>query len=405
MTTIKCVQCGHEIEITEALKKDIEQQIAADLNKKYQTEIEKIKQTNADLIEKTKSEIRQKAISEAQKAYEAKIKQTKELAAEQEKQNLSLQKELSETLKSLRLARDAEGKLKIEFEKKLLFEQEKIKQTAKQEFESEQNMKMAEKDKKIQDMEKQVMEMKRKLEQGSQQTQGEVLELKLEEALKNEFPFDEISEVPKGIRGADIIQTVRTRGGLICGTIVWELKNTKNWSPSWVQKLVEDQRALKAEVAILISNALPEGVNNFGQMDKIWVSNLTSSIPLCHALRQQLMGIKNSQLANEGKATKAESVYNYLIGNDFKQRIEVWVEYFRTRKEEIDKERIYYNKRWEKEEKNIIKVMENTAGIYGDLQGVIGNALPKIDYLELPGEVEEGDLGEGDGVKKDEQLF
>lgn len=400
MTTIKCIQCGHEIEITEALKKDLKEQIAADIAKKYQIEIDKIKQENSDLIEKTKSEIRQKAIEEANKAYETKIKLTKEQAEEREKQNLALQKELSDTMKSLRAARDAESKFKLEFEKKLLAEQDKIKQTARQEIEAEQNLKNAEKDKKIQDMEKQVLEMKRKLEQGSQQTQGEVLELKLEETLRGEFPFDEISEVPKGIRGADIIQTIKTRSGLVCGTIVWELKNTKNWSPSWVQKLIEDQRALKAEQAILISNVLPPEIKQFGQLDKIWVSNLSSALALCHALRQQLIGIKNAQLANEGKATKAEVVYNYLISNDFKQRIEVWVEYFRARQQEIEKERIYFNKRWEKESKNIIKVMENTAGIYGDIQGMIGSALPKIDYLELPeGESDENSI---EDVKKEE---
>jgi hypothetical protein len=160
---------------------------------------------------------------------------------------------------------------------------------------------------------------------------------------------------------------------------------------------------LKAELAILISQVIPPEIKHFGQLDKIWVSDLNSAVALCHALRQQLIGIKNAQLANEGKATKAEVVYNYLISNDFKQRIEVWVEYFRSRQEEINKERVYFNKRWEKEEKNIKKVMENTAGIYGDIQGMIGNALPKIDYLELPdGDSDNTDITD---EKKDEQLF
>ena len=402
MTTIKCKQCGSLIEVTEALKKDIEQQILKKINQEHQAEIEKLKAESVRSMEKAKEEIKQKAIADVQKAYEAKISQTKTEAEERERMNQQLQKDLAETIKQLREAKDAEGKIKIEFEKKLLAEQDKIKLEAKKEIEEEQNLKLAEKDKKIHDMEKQVMEMKRKLEQGSQQTQGEVLELKLEEFLRQEFPFDDISEVPKGIKGADVVQTVRTRTGMNCGTIVWELKNTKNWSPGWVQKLIEDQRAVKAELAILVSSVLPPEIKTFGQVDRIWVSEMNSAIALAQALRQQLIGIKNAQIANKGKETKAEQVYNYLISNDFKQRIEVWVEYFRNRQEEINKERMYFNKKWEKEEKNMLKMIENTAGIYGDIQGVIGNALPKIEYLELPGEVVEESFNPDE---KEEKLF
>ena len=402
MTTIKCKQCGSLIEVTEALKKDIEQQILKKINQEHQAEIEKLKTESVRSMEKAKEEIKQKAIADVQKAYEAKISQTKTEAEERERMNQQLQKDLAETIKQLREAKDAEGKIKIEFEKKLLAEQDKIKLEAKKEIEEEQNLKLAEKDKKIHDMEKQVMEMKRKLEQGSQQTQGEVLELKLEEFLRQEFPFDDISEVPKGIKGADVVQTVRTRTGMNCGTIVWELKNTKNWSPGWVQKLIEDQRAVKAELAILVSSVLPPEIKTFGQVDRIWVSEMNSAIALAQALRQQLIGIKNAQIANKGKETKAEQVYNYLISNDFKQRIEVWVEYFRNRQEEINKERMYFNKKWEKEEKNMLKMIENTAGIYGDIQGVIGNALPKIEYLELPGEVVEESFNPDE---KEEKLF
>lgn len=385
-TTVKCKHCGNLIEVDEAISKQLEEKVVAENQAKHQMEIENIRRENSLILEKAREEIKEKAISEAQKAYEAKIKLTKEEAEDKDKQNKELQNQLSEVLKQLRSAKDAEARMKVEFEKKLLLEQENIKLGAKKEVEDELNLKMAEKDKKITDMEKQVQEMKRKLEQGSQQTQGEVQELHLEEKLKMQFPFDEIKEVPKGVKGADIIQVVKTRSGMTCGIIVWESKNTKNWSSAWVQKLIEDQRSLKAELAVLVSSVLPEEIKSFGQMDKIWVSDVRSAISLAQALRAQLMGIFNAQEANKGKATKAEAVYEYLISNDFKQRIEVWVEYFRNRQEEITKERTYFTKKWEKEEKNLLKVLENTAGIYGDLQGVIGTALPKIDYLELPEE-------------------
>ncbi len=403
MNTIKCNQCGHEIEVTEALKKDIESQIMAQVSQKHEQEISKIKLENSQNLEKTKAEIQKKAIEKANKAYEDKIKITKDEAQERQKQNIELQNQLVEISKQLRSAKDAEGKMKVEFEKKLLAEQDKIKLTAKKEIEDELGLKMAEKDKKIVDMEKQVQEMKRKLEQGSQQTQGEVLELELEQKLKTQFPFDEIKEVPKGVKGADIIQIVKTRSGSTCGTIVWELKNTKTWQAGWIQKLTDDQRALKAEIGILVSTALPENINNFGQINNIWVSDINSSFGLAHVLRQQLIAVANTALVNRGKETKAEKIYNYLTSTEFKQRIEVWVEHFKNRQADITKERMYFTKKWEKDDKEMLKIMENTAGIYGDIQGVIGNALPRVEYLELP-EIEDEENDEEIEIKSKKKV-
>jgi len=346
-----------------------------------------VKQNKAEL-EKAKIEIAENARKEAteklQKEYKSQLKAGEDEVERREKQFQESQQQLINLTKQLREAKDAESKIKLEFEKKLLTEQEKIKSDAKKEAEEELSLRIAEKDKKLNDAQKQIKEMERKIQQGSQQFQGEVYELKLEEILKQNYPLDEIKEVPKGIKGADVIQVVKTRTGMVCGTIVWESKNTKNWSHSWVQKLVEDQRALKAEIAVLVSSVLPEEIQSFGQLDKIWVSDMKSAIALTFALRQQLVGIKSAQEINSGKATKAEVVYNYLTSNEFKQRIEVWVEYFKERQEDLQKERLYFNKKWGKEEKEIHRVFESTAGMYGDLQGLIGTALPKVKYLELP---------------------
>lgn len=399
-TTIKCEQCGNVIEITDAIRKELEAKVLQETQAKHDAEIKALKEKQEQLEEQKQKEIEQAkqeisesakkdAIEKVRKEYDAKINSTKEESEEREKQNQELQKQVSDLIKQLRESKDTEGKLKIQFEKQLLEEQDKIKQGAKKEAQEELSLQIAQKDKMLEDLKKQLQEAQRKAQQGSQQLQGEVQELALEDQLKQAFIYDEISEVPKGINGADVIQTVRTNFGTSCGTIVWESKNTKAWSQQWVTKLKEDTRTLKADISVLVSSVLPEGIQSFAQIDGVWVCDMKSAIPLAFALRERIIAVRNIQEANKGKATKAEVVYNYLISNDFKQRIEVWIEYFKSRKEELDIEKRYFMKKWDKEDKNIMKVLHNTAGMYGDLQGLIGTALPKVQYLELPEEATE----------------
>lgn len=401
-TKIKCEDCGNEIEITDAIRKELEAKVLQETRAKHDAEIKALERKQEELEEQKKNEIEQvkqkitevakkDAIDKVRKEYDAKINSTKEESEEREKQNQELQKQISELMKQLRESKNTESKLKIQFEKQLLEEQDKIKQGAKVEVEEEMNLKMAQKDKMLEDLKKQLQEAQRKAQQGSQQLQGEVLELALEDLLKQTFIYDEISDVPKGINGADVIETVKTNFGVTCGTIVWESKNTKAWSKQWVGKLKNDTRKLKGDVSVLVSSVLPEGIQSFGQLEGIWVCDMKSAIPLAFALRERIIAVRNVQEANKGKATKAEVVYNYLISNEFKQRIEVWIEYFKSRKDELEVEKRYFMKKWDKEDKNIMKVLQNTAGMYGDLQGLIGTALPKVQYLELPDGVGEGD--------------
>jgi len=387
-TTIKCDKCGNEIEISEALRKELEQKVLEETRIKHQEELE----AKDKEFERVKEEIyrtaQEEASKKAVKEYEKKIKQIEEEASDIGKENKDLNDQVKDLLKQLREEKGAKNKLEIEYQKKLLDEEEKIKETARSEAEEELSFKMAEKDKKLNDAEKQIKDLQRRLQQGSQQLQGEIQELMLEEILKKEFPYDEVKEVPKGIKGADVMQFVCNSSGASCGTIIWESKNTKTWSPSWISKLKEDQRSLKAEIAVIVSKVLPGDVKGFAFSEGIWISDISSAMGLACALRHQLIDVYSAHIANKGKADKAEIVYNYLISNEFKQRIEVWVEYFKDRKEEIEKEKAYFTKKWSKEEKNIMKVVENTAGIYGDLQGLIGTALPKIQHLELPEDTE-----------------
>jgi hypothetical protein len=376
-TTITCPHCHQPLQIDEVLKHQMEASILADAEKKYQQQIEDLKK-----------QTRQEAIDKVRAEYDAKITATKEESTEREKQVREQQEQIKELLVQLRTSKSTQEKLEIEYQKKLLAEESTIKEKAKKEAQEELGMRIAQKDKQLADLEKQLQDAQRKVQQGSQQLQGEVLELELEGTLKSSFPFDDISEVPKGVRGADIIQTVHTRGGQNCGTIIWELKNTKVWSAGWVQKLKEDQRQLKANVAIIVSTVLPESIKSFGVVDGVWVVSFELAVNLADIMRQQLIKIAQVQQAQQGKATKAEIVYDYLVSNEFRQRIEVLVEYFGQKKEELDREKRYFLKKWEKEEKEIFKVLHTTAGMYGDLQGLIGSALPKVASLELPEEIE-----------------
>jgi len=240
---------------------------------------------------------------------------------------------------------------------------------------------LAQKDKTLADALRVNEELKRKIEQGSQQSQGEVAELNLEEELGKTFIYDVVEPVPKGIRGADVIQRVRNSAGKDCGQIVWEVKNTKAWSESWVQKLKDDQRAIHADVAIIVSSVLPESVKTFAPRDGVWVCDTHLAIPLALIIRDKLEAIAREKGLAVGKNEKMEILYQYLTGVQFRQRIEAIVEAFSSMEQDIAKEKKYFTKKWASQEMQIKKILTNTIGVYGDIDGMV--SLPKIPALEL----------------------
>lgn len=215
------------------------------------------------------------------------------------------------------------------------------------------------------------------------QTQGEVLELDLESLLKSQFPVDEIEPVPKGIKGADIVQRVHDRGGRFCGTIIWESKHTKAWNDGWLSKLKDDQREVKAEIAVLVTETMPKGIERFSQVGGVWVTSYVLSIALASVLRTSLIDLAQLKSSLVGKSEKMEVLYNYLSGSEFRQRIEAIVESFQSMKEDLEQEKRATVKMWAKREKQIERVVTNTAGMYGDMEGIIGTSLPHIRSLEL----------------------
>jgi hypothetical protein len=229
-----------------------------------------------------------------------------------------------------------------------------------------------------------IEELKRKAEQGSQQSQGEVLELELEELLRGRFPTDLIEPVAKGELGADVIQQVNGAVGQPAGIVLWETKRTKAWSDSWLAKLREDQRRCGADIALIISHALPKHIEHFDLMDGVWVAHPRCALPVAVALRQSLIELSSSRLVQQGQQTKMEQVYQYLTGNKFRQRIEAVVEKFNDMREDLDKERKFIGRQWAKRETQIVAVIESTVGMVGDLQAIAGKAMPEIASLEMP---------------------
>jgi len=282
--------------------------------------------------------------------------------------------------------------MELQLTRQLDEERQKVLEKAAAEFDDRQRLKDAEKDKQLNDMKKQIDELKRKSELGSQQNQGEVLELELENILKASFPHDLIEPVPKGIRGADVLQKVHSSTGQYCGTIVWETKRTKAWSDSWIAKLKEDQRRIKGEIAVILTTTMPRDISNFGNVNGVWITNHNSMIGLATAIRMNLVEITNTKLAAVGKKEKMEVVYNYLSGAEFKQKVEAIVEVFKDMKDGLENEKKAFAKIWAKREKQIELVNTNTASMYGDIHGIIGASLPQIKLLELESGEEDDEI-------------
>ncbi len=272
----------------------------------------------------------------------------------------------------------------LEKARQLDVERKSILEKAQVDLEERHRLEKAEKEELIAGMRRQIEDLRRKAEQGSQQAQGEVLELDLEANLRLAFPADVVEPVKKGVRGGDCVQRVTGPGGIAAGAILWESKRTRAWSEGWLDKLRDDQREAKAEVAILVTTTLPKEIARFGLREGVWVTDVVSSIALASALRAGLIQVAAARAAGTGRETKVELLYEYLCGREFRARIEGIVEAFRTMESDLAAERAATERQWAKREKQLQRVLRNTSGMYGDLQGIAGSSLPELPSLGGP---------------------
>ncbi|MDT8387853.1 MAG: DUF2130 domain-containing protein [Thiogranum sp.] len=413
--TIYCPNCNTEIKLTESLaapliaatRKQFEQQLAqkdSDVAQREQALREQAKQlaeakgkldeqVAEQVAEQLKTDRAKITAEETRKArlaaasdLEQKARELGELRDVLEQNNKKLaeaQQAQSEFIKKQRELDDARRELELTVEKRVQENLGATRLQARQEAEEEQKLKVMEKEQTIAAMQKQIADLKRRAEQGSQQLQGEVLELELENLLRDKFPFDSIDPVPKGEFGGDVLHRVVSQAGQASGTILWESKRTRNWSDGWLVKLREDQRTAKAEIAVIVSQALPKGIESFEMIDGVWITHPRAALPIAAILRQSLLDLALARQASEGQQGKTEMVYQYLTGPRFRQRVEAIVEAFSTMQEDLDKERKAIMKQWAKREAQIERVMNATVGMYGDLQGIAGKSLQEIEGLEL----------------------
>lgn len=378
--TITCPHCGEHIEVSEVLRKQVEAEVGKSLSAKHKKELEQARERAEELVRKTLEEeyrLEHKDLEEQLKEQKERIEQFREEELEMRRQRRKLEEEKKE--------------LALAVEKTLDEEREKIEEKALKQAAEEHHLKDKEKEKVIEDLKKALEEAQRKARQGSQQLQGEVLELDLESYLKEQFPQDTIEPVGKGVSGADVRQIVKSGRGTTCGVILWESKRTKTWSDKWMSKLKTDLRAEKAHVPIIVSSALPEEAENgMGLKDGVWVCSFAFVLPLATLVRQRLYDVAYQKAVNLHKGDKADLLYEYVTGHAFRQQVEALVEVFTEMQGQLDKERVAFEKQWKQREGQIRRLALSTANIYGSMQGLVGSSLPQVKGLDI-GELESGE--------------
>ncbi len=409
--TITCPQCKNEIKLTESLAAPLLESVKREYEQRLSQKDANMTQREQALAERAQSLERVKATLDQQVAQKLQQERVRIAAEEQQRAKLALgndldqktneisslqevlkqrdiklaeaQKAQAELIRKQRELDDTKRELDLTVEKRVQADLTAERDKARKEAEEELKLKVMEKDQTITAMQKQIEDLRRRAEQGSQQLQGEVQEMELEALLTAKFPRDTIQPVPKGEFGGDVLHRVIGPLNQVCGTILWECKRTKSWSDGWLPKLREDQRAAKAEIAVIISQALPKEVETFGLIDGVWIADPKVALPLALSLRQTLIEVASARQASEGQQTKMEMVYSYLTGPRFRQRVQAIVEAFSSMKEDLDREKKAIIRQWAKREEQIDRVMQATVGMYGDLQGIAGKTLQEIEGLEF----------------------
>lgn len=393
ITKITCPKCKTEFNAEQALATDIELKLKSEFNLKY-------KQLTDDVQKKAAQELleeKKKQEAEYKKALEAdRLKQESIVRQDVEKQMLMLKAELEsksqennklkekqlELQQKERQLKEQELNMKLEMDQKLNQELQVREEAIRKRADEQYQMTLKEKEVQMDQLRAQMKEMERKVNQGSMQLQGEAQELVLEELLINFFRFDEIREVSKGIRGADVIQVVKTQYGKECGKIIYESKRTKAFSESWITKLKSDMIAERADFAVIVTETMPKDMDSFGFKEGVWICSFKEVQGVASLLREAIIGVFNTKVAETNKGDKMQVMYGYLTGNEFVQQMRSIVETFVTMKDTLEKEKRAYYKIWNEREKQMDKVIQNAAGIYGSLRGIAGSAIQEIKQLE-----------------------
>ncbi|MED5509339.1 MAG: DUF2130 domain-containing protein [Pseudomonadota bacterium] len=334
-------------------------------------------------VEEAKSLVAKAAEDRARMEARKELHAVQEQLLEQQKQLKQAEQAEIAARKAKQDAEDAMRKVELEVSRRLDDERTKVREAAVQERDSEHRLKLAEKDQQLESMRQQIEQLRRSGNAGSQQLAGDVLEVDLTQTLSEAFPGDHFERVPKGKAGGDVIHRVVTPSGQVAGTILWESKRTKTWQGSWLGKLRDDQRDAGAEIAVIASETLPDGNGAFAHVEGVWVTGLSTVVPVAAALRQGLLETSRARLALAAADTTKDTAYTYLTGNEFTARMTRIVEAYSEMRGDLDKEKRVIAKQWAAREKQLDRVLSGIGGLYGDLQGIFGPSLPEVKKLSL----------------------
>ena len=407
--TIKCPECGHEFDVSDVLYHQVEHELKQNFEARLKQERERFRSQTAALeqqrlaLEEAKaaqdeivSRETKKQLEQQSAALQKKLEQA--IREEQSAQLRALQEELTEKsaqVKALHKAQadierlkrekdELQGKAEADMERalnrKIAEERRRIK-----EGEEERSAKMlAERDQLIRQLKEQMAIMNRKAEQGSMQMQGEAQELIIEDWLKAQYPLDTIEEIKKGARGGDCIQTINTRSFTSAGKIYYESKRTKAFQPAWIEKFKADIRERSANIGVLVTEAMPQGMERMGYREGIWICSFTEFKALSEVLRESLISMHRVIAQQENRGDKMSLVYEFLTSNEFRLQVEAIVEGFTQMQSDLEAEKRAMTGIWKKREKQIEKVLRNTNDMYSSIKGIAGNAIPAVRQLELP---------------------
>ncbi|WP_300795876.1 DUF2130 domain-containing protein [Helicobacter sp. UBA3407] len=407
--SIKCPNCGKQIDVQAIVYHQIEQKI-------YQENLESKKRFETEIAQKRK-EYKQafEALQAEQESLQEKVQQATKESLKQERQKLqeslkqefaqeyqealkTMQKELEEKsnqVRELNLSKaeieklkrekgEIESKIKAQEQERLAQEMVSFKEKLHKEIESQNELRFREKEQQLEGLKKQLQEAQRKVEIGSQQLQGEVQELAIEEYLQVQFPLDDIVEIKKGAHGGDCVQIVHTREILNCGKIYYESKRTKEFQRAWIEKFKADMRKENADVGVIVSQTMPKELERMGLLDGVWICTFEEFKALCAVLREGVIRVQIAQKSQENKQDKMGLLYQYLTSSEFKMQIEAIVEGFTQMQSDLDSEKRAMQRLWKQREKQIQKVLENTIDMYGSIKGIAGNAIGNVKALEIP---------------------
>jgi hypothetical protein len=355
---------------------------------------ENVDQQVKKMLKDREGDLRKKLQAELSERSAVELADLKSTLASKDATLKTMQEQELELRKKARELEESKESLKLDIARQMDEEREKIRNHAVEQYAEEHALKEKEKDRLIQQLKESLDDAKRKAEQGSVEAQGETLEDDLEAWLKSTFPYDDVEAVKKGAQGADVKQHVKDSNGKSVGTILWESKNAKNWSASWVQKLKDDQRNAGANIGMLVTAALPPDIKQFGPKDGIWITGYPIPEGVVRLMRESIMRVDFERKASEGKDEKMEALYAYLTGPEFRQKVETIVETFAAMKEQLESEKRSMTRIWNAREQQIGRVLDSTIGMRGQMEGLIGGDMLPIPALVLAdGTGEDDDAG------------